>query len=180
MDPITLPVEGSKSNAIAPAVGLLIVGLVGGYMIGRGGISSDVVYQSASPMASKSEWKTYTNTQYGFEIQYLGSLEEDRGYIRMQNYVATDDIGGLKPGEYYREIGQSDATCKDYMSEIKVTKVGDTTIYRGYGEEGGDPGGIRFAFCANKGDRWVGATTTEADIDGALANKIFSTFKFTK
>ena len=173
-----MPVHSGKRGMIGVSIGLLVVGLVGGYLIGQTLKSEDIVQQTATPAAS--EWKTYSNSQYGFEIQYLGTLEEDQGYIRMQNYAADDSVYGLEPGEYYLEIGPSDTSCQDRMTEIKVSKIGDMTMYHGYGEEGGDAGGIRFVFCANKGDRWVGGTVTEANLEGTLANQIISTFKFTK
>ena len=184
--PVGVLAGNAKIGMIALSVGLLVIGLLTGYFIGKGGGQNRMVYQSTTPIASinssamPSDWKTYRNYEYGFEIQYLGMLISDDNYIRMQNYSPATDELLLNPGEYYLEMGLSDPACTKSLSDILITKNGDTTFYRGYDEEGGDAGGIRFGLCANMGNRWIMATVTEANKDGLLGNQILSTFKFTK
>ncbi|MDO8584272.1 MAG: hypothetical protein Q7R83_03790 [bacterium] len=66
-----MPAQSGKGGMIAVSVGLLVVGLIGGYFIGKSG-TSPVVYQTATPTASSeiTGWKTYQNNQFGFTIQY--------------------------------------------------------------------------------------------------------------
>jgi len=73
------PVSDSKVGMIVVSVGLLVVGLIAGYVIGKSG-SGDVVYQTATPTAPAttsptsspsipSSWKTYIS-QHGYEFRY--------------------------------------------------------------------------------------------------------------
>lgn len=67
-----MPVQhSSKAGMVALALILLIVGLVAGYFIGKGG-TNPVAYESATPTTSSEMigWKTYRDPVYKYEFSY--------------------------------------------------------------------------------------------------------------
>ena len=78
--------------------------------------------------SNNASWETYTNDKYGFSVKHPPetTVRENEGYIRLQNYVPTDDIYGLEPGQYYLEIhipseprDSGYASCKDAVMEAR-------------------------------------------------------------
>src|SRR5690242_18410789 len=69
--PVT-PAQTPKAGMIAMSIGLLVIGLIAGYFIGKGMSSTNIAYQTATPTAPSeiAGWKTYQNNQFGFTIQY--------------------------------------------------------------------------------------------------------------
>ena len=70
-----MPAHSGKAGMIAMSVGLLLIGLVAGYALGKTG-TSNVASQTATPTISitvspmnTSEWKMYDSV-YGFKIFY--------------------------------------------------------------------------------------------------------------
>ena len=140
----------------------------------------------------KNTLKTYTNTQYGFEFKYPPNstieLRQDLNYqyIRLQNYSSTDDRMGLAAGEYYLEIfifdnslgHKSSQSCQQSVVNPKKVELGTVAGYRGYGEEGGDAGGIRFALCAERPEVYFYIQGTENNEKAPLVNPIFDSFRF--
>lgn len=83
--------ENNKTNMIALSVGLLVAGLVAGYMIGQSGIPAatlttsltpiETPYQTVTPKSSISTspvsipgWKTYRNDSIGVTLMYPDNL----------------------------------------------------------------------------------------------------------
>lgn len=140
-------------------------------------------------------WETYTNTEsaYGFEFQYPpNSIIESRQdlnyqYIRLQNYSPTNYRAGFAAGEYYLEIFIFDEklghkpwqSCEQSVVNPRKVDLGTITGYRGFGEVGGDAGGIRLALCAERPGVQFYIQGTENDEKAPLVNQIFDSFKFT-
>lgn len=137
--------------------------------------------------------KIYKNSAYGFEFQYPpNSTVETRQdlnyqYIRLQNYSSTDDQLGLAVGKYYLEIfifdqkmgHTSSQSCAQSVAGSRKVDLGIVPGYRGFGGEGGDAGGVRFALCAERPSIYFYIQGTENDEKGPLVNPIFDSFKFT-
>ena len=137
---------------------------------------------------------TYRNDAYGFEFTYpANSTVETRPdtnyqYVRLQNYTPTDDLTGLAPGEYYLEafifdhsLGHNPSQpCSQSVIDSKPVALGTVTGYRGYGEEGGDAGGTRFALCVERPNVDFYIQGTENSAEAPLVNSIFDSFKFTR
>ncbi len=142
----------------------------------------DVVVFTPRPVDDTANWKTYTNTKYGFEFKYPenSTVELRNGYLRIQNYIPKD-FGGLSSGEYYLELHLPPAktSCKNQVLNSRTEKFNSYIVYQGLGEMGGDVGGIRYALCAEKIPNYLYVQVTE-NSDGILANQILSTFKFMK
>lgn len=150
--------------------------------------------ESTQPVNEHTNVEKYRNKTYGFELSYPpNSTIETRDdlnyqYIRLQNYSATDDRMGLVAGEYYLEIfifdhqkgHKSWESCTQQVVDAKKVELGVATGYRGYGQEGGDAGGIRFALCAERPDVDYYIQGTENDQNAPLVNPILDSFKFTK
>jgi len=146
------------------------------------------------PFNEITDWKKYRNETYGFEFSYPpNSTVETRNdlnyqYIRLQNYSATDDRIGLAAGEYYLEIivfdhqkgHESFESCTQQVVDAKEVELGVANGYRGYGQEGGDAGGIRFALCTERPNVDYYIQGTENDQNAPLVNPILDSFKFTK
>ena len=60
--------NNTKLGTIGMSVGLLIAGLVSGYMIGHGGIGNDA--EQTAPPTTDADWQMYRNDEYGFEFNY--------------------------------------------------------------------------------------------------------------
>ena len=70
---------------------LLIAGVVGGYLIGSGKLNlpqKQVTQTETSKVDEIANWKTYTNTKYGYSIKYPNDWD----------YVDTDDPTKLPTG----------------------------------------------------------------------------------
>ena len=142
---------------------------------------------------SGPKWLTYTNEEYGFEFQYPpNSIIEPRQdlnyqYIRLQNYSPTNSRIGLAVDEYYLEIFIFDEklghkpwqSCEQSVVNPRKVDLGTITGYRGFGEVGGDAGGIRFALCVKRPSVQFYIQGTENDEKASLVNQIFDSFKFT-
>ena len=137
-------------------------------------------------------FKTYKNEQYGFEFTYpANSTVESRPdtnyeYIRVQNYISTDDKMGLARSEYYLEIfifdqklgHKSDRSCEEVIANPQKVELGTLTGYRGLGEEGGDAGGIRLALCAERSGVHFDIVGIQSAENAPLVNQIFASFRF--
>ncbi|MFH1564768.1 MAG: hypothetical protein ABIC82_02880 [bacterium] len=150
--------------------------------------------KQTQPVNELTNWKKYRNEIYGFEFNYPpNSTVETRDdsnyqYIRLQNYSATDDRIRLAAGEYYLEIfifdhqkgHESWESCTQQVVDAKEVELGFIMGYRGYGQEGGDAGGIKFALCSESPDVDYYIQGTENDQNAPLVNPILDSFKFTK
>lgn len=137
-------------------------------------------------------WKTYKDSQYGFEFKYpAGSTVRRREkpshlYIRLQNYSPDDKRRGLGKGEYYLEISIFDRqkgqkmgqSCQESVVMPQEIKIGNVFGYQGYGPPGGDPGGSRYALCFERPDADLYIQVTERNEGTPIKNRIFDSFKF--
>lgn len=131
--PAGIPAQDSKSGMIAVSVGLLIVGLVAGYAIGKSG-ESDV---------EVSDWQTYTNTVYHVSVQLPpGWKIEDRRWItafyspeaQEYNRGVTCEEGpaesenctphslriDISLSEFYMPVGSSPSECEAVTISTKL------------------------------------------------------------
>ncbi len=157
--------------------------------------STEATATTTSPISQT--WQKYQNSTYGFEFDYPADStietqqSSDYQYIRLQNYIPTDDRLGLATGEYYLEIfifdhqkGQAvQESCAQRVVDGQKVDLGTVVGYRGYGQEGGDAGGFRFALCfqdaTNTGvDYYIEGT--ENDKNAPIVKIILDSFRFTE
>lgn len=147
---------------------------------------------SATSQIDTSGWKTYTNSQYGFEFKYPANKfttpENQDGNIRIQNYDPNvDSLKGLGNGEYYIETWLIDESkgnkinqdCTKQFEEIdkETTNPGAKFIY-GYPNQGGDPGGTRYAVCVDKAKTQIFVQVTENSNNLNIAKNIINSLSF--
>ena len=115
---VGMPVQSSKVGMIALSVGLLVVGLVAGYMFGRGGSENTVVptyYASPdirptdTPIVSSSpspstpvtvNWKTYNGTgDIKFNLKYPSSWNVDTSSGDQNGYYKGVTFGHAPVGD---------------------------------------------------------------------------------
>ena len=149
--------------------------------------------QPKENILQNTDWQKYENETYGFEFSLPpNSTVTTNGYsnyqyIRFQNYVPTDDVMELNAGEYYLEIhiqgeqkNSESESCDTQVVNAKEVEIGVAKGFRGYGQEGGDAGGIRFALCTDHQNNHFYIQGTENDKNAPLVTRIFDSFKFTK
>jgi hypothetical protein len=137
-------------------------------------------------------YSIYENTEYWFEFKYpSGSTIETRKnwheYIRFENYIADDSLDGLEPWKYYLEVLIYDhkkdpvyaKSCEQSVVDWKKITIGVASGYKGYGQQGGDAGWIRFVLCIIDAQRRYYLQATENSNDGLVVRPILDSFKFT-
>jgi hypothetical protein len=120
-------------------------------------------------------WGTYTNEEYSFEFRYPadGRVESvSPGYVRIRNFdIASDE--GLANNEY--DIGvytQQAVNCQEAVRNGGERSLSGGRVYIGQSYIGG-----AYVLCAERGSE---VTQISFVGNNELADKVFSTFKFTK
>lgn len=154
-------------------------------------------FQLLNSISDTTNWKTYTNSKYGFELQHPANSTVEaltaagvspHQYIRIQNYTDKEVIenkGKLVTGQYYLEITiydyqlghKSSEKCPENIANPKKVDLGaGVTAYRGNGLGGGDSAPFIYAICANKPnvDYYIQASENFETV----ASKIIDSFKF--
>jgi hypothetical protein len=188
------------ANLILVGIVLVLIA-VGGYFLWSKKAKAPVVAQTNTPVTSTptqagdmANWKTYTNTQYGFEFQYpadwnlplnknphdgLGSIELG---CPKEDVLDTEtcplNIGIWQSGSY--EISMFDSP----KAETKTFTVNDVQIkeFKPYKEAGSD-GPIGYDEIANIPGNNITVQFTDSMGDyesNGIFDQILSTFKFTK
>lgn len=160
-----MPASGSKAGMIAVSVGLLVIGLVAGYFIGKSG-SSPVAYPTAIPSVASS--LTYSNQDYGFEFQYSEKVGNNLA-VEIKDGLLNDEtlIGFYNP-----------APAKNLTTRTVAGK-------KAYYDVSGDAGGVSYQWLVplDRAHYVQIAIFGEGDGIDTLANQSFpqilSTFKFT-
>ena len=190
-----MPMQSSKAGMIATAVGVLVVGLVVGFLIGKGGSDKQVAVTTATPTFSnmpdnKAAWKTYINTEYGFEFKYPGEWEisddsshSNNVFVLSTGKLAGDSaiwINGIETQTL--DIAVSDIVKR--YSGAKITKKESIII-------GGKNGTLVSFTVGDSAYRWavveekpqlfvaIGITVDVVPFSAGY-DQILSTFKFTK
>lgn len=189
-----------KQKGLAPLVIIILIALaVGGYLLYQKQFKSITVFQpSLSPAASLelpgvgetanpdligANWKTYTNTKYGYSFQYPSNWVEtvDPSYKQM-NVVRLDL--GLKDQKYYFIVGTGGRGGPP-MDEIKGDnpKYGNISFARRAWIKDGTP----FYIIAlpdrpysTGGNIEINFPPAQSDYYSKIFDQILSTFKFTQ
>ncbi len=128
-----------------------------------------------------SEWKTYTNAEYGFELKYpaeskVGKFEGNG--IRIENLPGYQ-LEKYSDTQYFMEFSmiKPDQSCNTMMKEPKKFMIGDTTAYRGPALDGPR---LQYAFtmCALKDGKNFMISVHEGSADGKIAYQIMDSFRF--
>jgi hypothetical protein len=152
----------------------------------RARVNTDFPAHNAAATIVPSDWKTYANTEYGFEFKYLGKIvKTSSDYTRIQNYGATGlpekaSESGLNGSEFYLEINTFDSSNCEGLENATDKTVNGNKVAIGFGPYGGDVGGERKTLCINGNqgkDIFISITTTPDNTN--FADQILSTFEFT-
>jgi hypothetical protein len=132
------------------------------------------------------DWKTYTNTEYGFEFKYPTNsvIDEtiDNGYIvvNARNFPE-DDSPPLKEGQFYSQIyiaqrEHEKMPCSEFLVNLKKASVAGTSVvgYTGSLKEGAIGSGA--GLCIEIPQKYTFISVVAADQQ--LSDQILSTFRF--
>lgn len=165
---------------------LLAILSIGGYVMSKGQEKSD-----------ETRWLTYSNKEYGFELQYPSNTtiepRQDTGhqYIRFQNYGFENSPRRPASEEYFLEIFIVDKKlghapwkppCEQSLINPQKVDTGTSTSYRGLESlEGleGDVFGTRLVLCIKRPDVQLYIRGVQMDARAPTANRILDSFRFT-
>ena len=143
---------------------------------------------SPTNQADTANWKTYSNSQYGFSFEYPqnGSLDQnttntDRGYIRIQNY--SDEVDSMPANSFYIEISILDEAKGDKITQScnqrfevidKNLQAPGAKVYYGTPNLGGDSGGNGYSACVDEAGIQIFITATQSNSDLTTAKLIIN------
>ncbi len=152
-----------------------------------------------SERSDVSNWKTYTNTQYGFEFRYPGdifqSVLNENKELKNPSGVQLVDISGnfnnIFISIYSSPLDPSENIDGSPLKSLDSKKLGGKDAFGySYGDAGclqyrvkssyNDSQSIEMTFLSCSGADWTSGDVLVVNDDQKLLDLILSTFKFTK
>ncbi len=179
------------------SVGLLLVGLIAGYFIGKSG-TDPVVYQTATPTMTASPststtpdmagWKTFNALKSGYSFSYPASwpiVESEKAYPADQGALVTTFGANYLFDVNVRTLPATDQIVSqhDKCDGPNQKNIGKITIAGSEATKCGVSGGVptyqammQKASSSERADVYVFTCGTEEKI----CDQVLSTFRFTK
>lgn len=195
-------------QGLAPIVLVIIAAIVlgGGYLLAQkagyfpDNTPSDIIQPQAQTNVSTSDWKTYRNEKYGFELKYPPDWEsgyahpaatkrEDFSYIRFRSDVTQSISIQVTPATSVSS--QPYYVLEDDISKVALQMFGDASRFEIVTLKGAlsiktkEGGFILFHRNPNfevfiSGSSLVAEYGKYSPVDQKIIEEILSTFKFTK
>jgi hypothetical protein len=136
----------------------------------------DQILSTFKFLPDTTTWKTYKNTQYGFEFQYPAYFYPDI-FIHITSLTYDEVIKQYNSSRFPKPTcTPKKPNCSFYEKVISesLTSIGDQTVYR-FKRTGGESD-VNFFYFSHQNKSFL----IDIYFDDAIADQILSTFKFTK